>query len=139
MIDRTHPVSRRASANEPIATLKQRSSSHQNCNKHVACEWLDAGGFPLGLFPMATYEMATTDLRAGDVVVFYTDGLTEAENGDGEQFTRERLAQLVAAHKEESANELMEQIYVTAVRFRGSEAFADDLTLIVLKVKGDDG
>ena len=49
------------------------------------------------------------------------------------------LAQLVAAHKEESANELMEQIYATAVRFRGSEAFADDLTLIVLKVKGDDG
>ena len=88
---------------------------------------------------MATYEMATTDLRAGDVVVFYTDALTEAENGDGEKLTRERLAQLVAAHKEESANELMEQIYVTAVRFRGSEAFADDLTLIVLKVKGDDG
>jgi len=102
------------------------------------CEWLEVGGFPLGLFPMATYETATTYLRDGDVVVFYTDGLTEAENGEGEQFTRERLAHLVATHKEESANELMEQIYTSAVRFRGSEAFDDDLTLIVLKAKGDE-
>ncbi len=103
-----------------------------------ACEWLDAGGFPLGVFPVATYEMGTTYLRAGDVVVFYTDGLTEAENGNGEEFTHERLAELVAAHKEESANELLELIYAEAVRFRGSETFTDDLTLIVLKARGDD-
>lgn len=102
-------------------------------------EWLEVGGFPLGLFPGARYETATIDLRAGDIVVFYTDGLTEAENGMGEQFTRERLARLVAAHKEESAQELMELVYTTAVRFRGSETFDDDLTLVVLKAERDDG
>lgn len=75
--------------------------------------------------------------RTGDIVVFYTDGLTEAENSDGEQFSRERLAQLVLAHKGESANRLMERIYATAIRFRGSETFNDDLTLIVLKARGD--
>jgi serine phosphatase RsbU (regulator of sigma subunit) len=104
-----------------------------------ACEWLEAGGFPLGLFPEARYETAAISLRAGDVVVFYTDGLTEAENAEGEQFTRERLARLVAAHKEESAQDLMELVYGAAVGFRGSETFDVDLTLIVLKAKRDDG
>jgi serine phosphatase RsbU (regulator of sigma subunit) len=104
-----------------------------------ACEWLEAGGFPLGLFPEARYETAAIYLRAGDLVVFYTDGLTEAENAKGEQFTRERLARLVAAHKEESAQELMDLIYTTAVGFRGSEAFDDDFTLVLLKAERDDG
>jgi serine phosphatase RsbU (regulator of sigma subunit) len=104
-----------------------------------ACEWLEACGFPLGLFPEARYETATTYLRAGDIVVFYTDGLTEAENVNGKQFTRERLALLVARHKGQSARELMNLIYKTAGGFRGSERFDDDLTLIVLKVEGADG
>lgn len=104
-----------------------------------ACEWLEKGGVPLGLFPDASYETATIYLRLADVVVFYTDGLTEAENAAGEQFTRERLARLVAAHRDASAQELMELIYTTAVGFKGSETFDDDLTLIVLKANGDDG
>ena len=65
--------------------------------------------------------------------MLYTDGAVEAENPAGEQYSAARLAKIVSAYPERSANELVETIYGSITEFRGTKPLADDLTLIVLK------
>lgn len=90
-------------------------------------------GIPLGVVPQADIEQATLALAPGDVVLFYTDGVSEAPNAANEEFGSERLAALVAAHRAEPADAIAQAI-VTAVRdFAGDLAQHDDFTLIVLK------
>ncbi len=94
---------------------------------------LDKGGPVLGVLPNSDYESDTVDLRQGDVLVLYTDGAVEAENSAGEQYSATRLAKIVSAYPEQSANELVETIYRSITKFRGTRLLADDLTLVVLK------
>ncbi len=94
---------------------------------------LDKGGPLLGVLPNSDYESDTIDLRHGDVLVLYTDGAVEAENSAGEQYSATRLAKIVSAYPEQSANELVETIYRSITKFRGTRLLADDLTLVVLK------
>ena len=94
---------------------------------------LDKGGPVLGVLPNSDYESDTIDLRQGDVLVLYTDGAVEAENSAGEQYSATRLAKIVSAYPEQSANELVETIYRSITKFRGTRLLADDLTLVVLK------
>ena len=94
---------------------------------------LDKGGPVLGVLPNSDYESDKIDLRHGDVLVLYTDGAVEAENSAGEQYSATRLAKIVSAYPEQSANELVETIYRSITKFRGTRLLADDLTLVVLK------
>lgn len=68
----------------------------------------------------------------GDMVVFYTDGVTEAENADGEEFGLERLSELVQRNSSLSAEDLMNNVYNAAANFC-SDDFNDDVTLLVVK------
>ena len=65
--------------------------------------------------------------------MLYTDGEAEAENPAGEQYSATRLAKIVSAYQEQSANELAETIYGSITEFRGTRLLADDLTVVVLK------
>ncbi len=94
---------------------------------------LDKGGPVLGVLPNSHYESEKITLRQGDVLVLYTDGAVEAENSAGEQYSATRLAKIVSAYPEQSANELVETIYRSITKFRGTRLLADDLTLVVLK------
>jgi len=87
---------------------------------------------PIGLSPEEICELASADLAAGDVIVFYTDGVTEAENRLGEEFGLERLSTLVRRGSSLSAEELMIDIYNTAADFCGDD-FNDDVTILVVK------
>jgi len=93
---------------------------------------LEATSTVLGLFETWSCSVEETFLAAGDSLVLYTDGVTEAARADGEEFGEERLIQTVCAHRSLPVADLLTAI-VSAVReFSGPEQ-ADDITLVVAK------
>jgi serine phosphatase RsbU (regulator of sigma subunit) len=92
---------------------------------------------PIGLSPEEVCELASADLMAGDVVVFYTDGVTEAENRLGEEFGLERLSAVVRRGSSLSAEELTMDIYNSAANFCSEVGFHDDVTILVVKCHFD--
>jgi sigma-B regulation protein RsbU (phosphoserine phosphatase) len=91
---------------------------------------------PIGLSPNEICEQAAEDLKTGDVLVFYTDGVTEAENRLGEEFGMERLSAMVRGSSSLPAEDLMVDIYNTAADFCG-DTFKDDVTILVVKCNFD--
>jgi serine phosphatase RsbU (regulator of sigma subunit) len=87
----------------------------------------------LGVLPGSEYDSDKVDLRAGDVLVLYTDGAVEAENPAGEQYSATRLARIVGSHLKQSPSELIDTIYASVTQFQGKTELADDLTLVLLK------
>jgi serine phosphatase RsbU (regulator of sigma subunit) len=93
---------------------------------------LNSSCLPIGLSPQEICELASAELMPGDMVVFYTDGVTEAENPLGESFGLERLSELVRRNPSLSAQELMNNIYDATSKFC-SDNFNDDVTILVVK------
>ena len=103
------------------------------------CDELEKGGVMLGMFPndvlsqIAEYEQETTQLSSGDVVLFYTDGVTETVNPDGELYEEERLEAIATRVKGESVDQICQAIYDDVIEFQGEAEQFDDLTMMVLK------
>jgi serine phosphatase RsbU (regulator of sigma subunit) len=91
---------------------------------------------PIGLTPEDVCELASESLMHGDALVFYTDGVTEAENRFGEEFGMKRLSETVRSGSSLSAEDLMTTIYNAAADFCGDE-FNDDVTILVVKCNFD--
>jgi len=87
---------------------------------------------PIGLSPEQICEQAAEDLMTGDVLVFYTDGVTEAENRLEEEFGLERLSATVRSCSSLSAEDLMTNIYNATADFC-SDNLEDDVTILVVK------
>jgi sigma-B regulation protein RsbU (phosphoserine phosphatase) len=100
----------------------------------TACRPIELAGVPLGAFDDSTYEEMTLELATGDVLVFYTDGVTEAWNGT-EQYGAERLIRQVEARAGDSAGQIGEQILSDVGQFEGAASPADDVTLVVVKIR----
>ena len=83
--------------------------------------------------PERPYEAQERQLSPGDVLVLYTDGVTEAFNPDHEMFETERLVEVVRAHATASAQELVEAIEAAVTSFAGQAPQSDDLTLLVMR------
>jgi len=96
-------------------------------------EYLTKGGVALGIFADSTYKEKPYPLRGGDILVFYTDGVTEAGNEQGEEFGLARLLQLVEENRALPAREIYEAVEGEVARFQNYRRH-DDFTLIVLKV-----
>ena len=92
---------------------------------------------PIGMFSERPCELASTDLYVGDVIVFYTDGVTEAQNQLGEEFGLERLSAVVRRGSSMSAEDLMNDIFRSAGNFCGDVGFQDDVTILVVKCDFD--
>jgi sigma-B regulation protein RsbU (phosphoserine phosphatase) len=101
-------------------------------------ETIAAEGFPLGLFPDVTYEQFTLSTRPGDAVIFFSDGLADAQNPEGEMFGTERLTELVGNNATLSAGALADLILAEISAFQSGEERFDDETLIVLRVLPQD-
>ncbi len=95
---------------------------------------LGATGMVVGIFPEEVYEQRELPLLPGDLVVIYTDGLTEAQAQDGEQFGEGRLADLATACSHLSVEEASARILSEIDAFVGDAPQQDDITLIVGKV-----
>ena len=86
-----------------------------------------------GLFPAAEYDCGQVQLKPGDTLVLYTDGVTEATNAAGMELTRECLVPLVRENATRSAQHLVEAISSAVTAYRGTSLLEDDLTLVVLR------
>ncbi|MBI4751064.1 MAG: SpoIIE family protein phosphatase [Acidobacteria bacterium] len=94
-------------------------------------------GFPLGIEPDISQFVAQIDieLAGGEVLVMYTDGITEAVNPDQEQYGIDRLCAVLTAHRGASATDLQHRVVEDVKAFIGSQKIFDDLTLLVIKKK----
>jgi sigma-B regulation protein RsbU (phosphoserine phosphatase) len=104
--------------------------------KTGALTLMNASCPPIGLSPEEICEQAAEDLVTGDVLVFYTDGVSEAENRLDEEFGMERLSATVRSGSSLSAEDLMTNIYNAAADFCGDD-FDDDVTILVVKCNFD--
>ena len=95
---------------------------------------LGGGGAPLGLFPDWDYERGEVQFAAGDRLVLFTDGVTEASNAAGEEFGEERLVTVLLENRQLGAGELQERILAEVAKFTRGR-FEDDATLVVVAVK----
>ncbi|HOI13980.1 MAG TPA: SpoIIE family protein phosphatase [Methanoculleus sp.] len=95
---------------------------------------LKGTGIILGVMPEADYDEVTVDLKSGDLILLYTDGVTEAINPGEEQFGVNRLTETVASCRDLPPTAIIDRIRDAVVQFSGDEPQFDDLTLMVLRV-----
>jgi sigma-B regulation protein RsbU (phosphoserine phosphatase) len=98
-----------------------------------SCEWLGIGATPLGAFPGIDYEEGQIQLDDGDCLVLFTDGVTEADAGDGDFFGEKGLERIVHEHRHASAESLVESVRDAVRQHAGPNGVNDDMTLIVVK------
>ncbi len=99
-------------------------------------EQIQVTGLPIGLFPNATYDELNIRGQAGDVFLFFSDGILDATSSQGEMFGRHRLEKITRANAHRSAEELVDAIFrAVSSHAEGVETF-DDQTIVVMKVKG---
>ena len=94
---------------------------------------LSEGGMVLGVFPDNAYEQGELPIASGDRVVFYTDGITEARNLDGEEFGEERLTAAALESRSLPVESMKEALLAAVNTFTGGK-FEDDATLIVVGI-----
>jgi sigma-B regulation protein RsbU (phosphoserine phosphatase) len=96
-------------------------------------ENLSSGGIPLGIRPDATYREGRTQLQSGDVLVIYSDGVSEAPNAEGEEFGTARLQEVVARNMDASAAGIRDRIEAALTKFAQGTPASDDITLVIAK------
>jgi phosphoserine phosphatase RsbU/P len=111
-----------AGHNAPI--VARRDGSHRR---------LEIGGGVLGIFPNERYSSGVEELSAGDRVVFFTDGVTEAADASAEEFGDKRLIETVLEHRDQDAEKMQKNI-LKAVHDFCDGSWQDDATLIVIAV-----
>ncbi|MGD9029574.1 MAG: PP2C family protein-serine/threonine phosphatase [Anaerolineae bacterium] len=97
-----------------------------------AIQGLDRTGMPLGVYADVTWERRAVPLAPGDVLVLYTDGITEAQNGQEVFFGKERLLEIAKANVGRSAREIQDVLLAAVHEFVGEAPQFDDITLMVL-------
>ncbi|HUK53070.1 MAG TPA: SpoIIE family protein phosphatase [Candidatus Binatia bacterium] len=103
--------------------------------KDGRCQKVPVAGLPLGIEEEASYDERAYHLEPGDLLVMYSDGITERANPAGEFYGADRLGQLVERQHGASAGELADLIFQEVDRFADGTPAADDGTLVILKVK----
>jgi PAS domain S-box-containing protein len=97
------------------------------------CRQLDAEGLILGIYKNVLFEEKTTQLSSGDLILMYTDGLTEAENADGEFFGLKRVSDIFVQHAQQTPQVIIVALLEQLKQFCRRESFNDDITLMVFK------
>jgi sigma-B regulation protein RsbU (phosphoserine phosphatase) len=98
------------------------------------CSRIELPGVPLGSFQGTTYDEITLTLHAGDLFVFCSDGVFEAMNHLGQEFTAERLMQVVERTHDLPAQKVVDAIFAAVEEWRDGAEPNDDMTAVVLKM-----
>ncbi len=98
----------------------------------VPLETLGKTGVPLGIFEGQDWQQSQIQMEPGDVLVLYTDGLSEAQNERGEEFGTDRLLDTVLAHRHESAEEIHAALIQAVTAFVAGAPQFDDLTIMIV-------
>jgi phosphoserine phosphatase RsbU/P len=99
------------------------------------CDKIPLAGFPLGIFEEVSYDERTFILDPNDIVIFYSDGIGDAQGVGGEFFGYKRVAEIVTENQHLSADGIADKILELVDAFSGGQHPSDDRTLIVLKVR----
>ena len=94
---------------------------------------LDSTGTVVGLFPAMRYEEKVVPFGPGDVLVAYTDGVTEPENAYGEEFGTERLTDLVRRNQTCEPREMAAKLMEAVRHWTGAEELPDDMTILLAR------
>jgi phosphoserine phosphatase RsbU/P len=94
---------------------------------------LDVSGLMVGAFPFAKYEESKLELRSGDLLVCYTDGITEPENEYGEMFGEERLIELVSKNADRDEAQIIESVMESVRQWTGVPELSDDMTVLLAR------
>ena len=124
-----------------IFDLKRRTMTLANsglpypirCSEE-GCAQIELPGVPLGSFNGSTYDEATVALHAGDAFVFCTDGVFEAMNAKGQEFTAARLLDVVQRSRDLPAPRLVQAIFDAVADWRGDTPANDDMTAVAVKI-----
>jgi serine phosphatase RsbU (regulator of sigma subunit) len=100
---------------------------------------LDCGGTIIGAFPDALYDQDTIQLKRGDLVVVFSDGVTEAFNAEWQEFGDDRLVECVRANRGLPPAKLLEQVMASIKAFVKDAPQSDDVTVLVLEYTGQAG
>jgi sigma-B regulation protein RsbU (phosphoserine phosphatase) len=103
--------------------------------KDGVCEQLKLVGFPLGIFDDVTYEEWTLTLDPGNILVFHSDGISEASDPDGNFFGIPRIASVIEQNAALSSGEIADRLLADVQLFTHGGAITDDRTLVVMKVQ----
>ena len=103
------------------------------CADATKCRLLEAEGKLLGMAKAVHFVEAVVTLKPDDIVVFYTDGITERENETGELFGVERLKEVLIAHRDEDPERLIASVLAALDNFAGARPYADDVTIVAMK------
>jgi sigma-B regulation protein RsbU (phosphoserine phosphatase) len=149
VVERLNTGIRSVSDGEHFVTLllaeinaQRRTLRYVNCGHNPALLFqsetgkvtlLNSSCVPIGIFSEENCELASVGLATGDILVFYTDGITEAQNDAGEEFGAERLTAILQNGFSLSAEGLMTTIFSRATDFCSKIGFADDATILIVK------
>jgi phosphoserine phosphatase RsbU/P len=99
---------------------------------------LDTQGMLIGLDPNSLYEENGVQLEPGDMVIYYTDGFTDASDQNGERFNEDNLiyALHLACQEQLNPQQVLDRTVATVQNFAGKDRPTDDMTMVVMKVKG---
>jgi len=95
--------------------------------------YLESGGLCLGMLPSSTYDVRNIRIDPGDILLLYTDGITESRDKNNQEFGVERLTAIIQKHKKVSAFDLTQTILDELNEFTAKADPADDRTLVVIK------
>jgi phosphoserine phosphatase RsbU/P len=101
-----------------------------------AVELLTTTGLPVGLFARAEYEEGNVTLGSGDLLLLYSDGVSEANNTAEEEFGIDRMVEVLRAHRDEPSAAIVERMVARIDEFAGAAPQFDDITLMALKRVG---
>ena len=117
----------------PPLLLRASGSSQDRVSETPKVEWLSSTCTVVGLFEAWQCEIAEVELAAGDTLVLYTDGITEAENVDGEEFGASRLLDTLGSHSHLPAVPLLQAVVGAVQQFSGGSEQQDDITLVIAR------
>lgn len=96
-------------------------------------QFLEVGGLILGFMENTGFEERACDIRRGDLLVIYSDGISESADAQGDEFGVEGIVDVIRRHRRSSAQEILGAIMRAATAFAGDQPQLDDMTMIVLK------
>jgi sigma-B regulation protein RsbU (phosphoserine phosphatase) len=96
-------------------------------------EMLPCTGMALGLFPARVYEEQAFELRDGDLLAIYSDGVTDAQNEAEEEFGTERLVEVLKRHSGDPAADVVERVFEAIDAYAGNAPQFDDITMLAMK------
>jgi sigma-B regulation protein RsbU (phosphoserine phosphatase) len=97
------------------------------------CEYVNTSGVAVGIFKGAEYDLDSTYLATNDILVLYTDGITEVINVQEEEFGEDRLEAIIRDNATQSAQTIADRILAAIKLFAGEKDLFDDATLVIIK------